>query len=91
MLFHQLRVFSVRVDVGSEFTTFLLVVERKCTANDVTIPLEVVHAIRVVSRHDEYVHLLEKTCRPSSVGVHLAQERHSALVGSRLIAMNRCL
>jgi hypothetical protein len=49
------------------------------------------HSIRIVSRHNEDVHLFEKARGPSSVGVHLAQKCHSTLVSGWLVAMNSSL
>jgi hypothetical protein len=46
------------------------------------------HTIRVVPWHNEDVHLLEQAGSPGGVCIHLAQKRHSTLIGGWLIAMN---
>ena len=55
------------------------------------LPLEVMHSIRVVSWHNEDIHLLEKARSPSSIGIHLTQKCHGTLVSGWLVAMNSSL
>lgn len=53
--------------------------------------MEIGNAIRIDPRHDEDIHLLQKTGSPGSVGVHLAEQRHGSLISRRLIAMDSSL
>jgi hypothetical protein len=57
-------------------------------ASDTIKPLEIMHAVWIISGHDKDIHLLKKARSPRRVGIHLPQECHGTLVSSWLIAMD---
>ena len=53
--------------------------------------LEIADSVRVVTRQDKNVQLLEQADSPSLVGVHLAEQGQDTLISGGLIAVNGAL
>ena len=53
--------------------------------------LEIADSVRVVTRQDKNVQLLEQAGSPSLIGVHLAEQGQDALISSGLVAVDGAL